>query len=236
MSRSFFRVSARSGCLISLVLSLLFMTACSYREGASVTLHRDGETALRKIAVLPFQSLVPETGSSGANVTCPICGAAFHTEAVSGDAHPERTVERIFLKKLEPKTKIELLAGEKVAGIYQRVHMDSLKKVPLSVIKEVGDALGADGVVAGYVFRFRERKGFAYSAERPASVAFEIHLIRSSDAVIVWKGAYDRTQSSLMENLLQISSFYRERGQWVTAEELTEAGIEEIVTSFPMPQ
>ncbi|HOG17445.1 MAG TPA: hypothetical protein PLB96_08875 [Syntrophales bacterium] len=235
MSRGVLRVSALSGCLIALALLLSLFAACSYREGASVMLHHDGETALRKIAVLPFQSLASESGAP-ANITCPICGNAFHTEPVSGDLHPERIVEKIFLKKLELKTKIDLLAGEKVAGIYQRVHMDAAKKAPLSVIKEIGDALGADGVIAGYVFRFRERKGFAYSVERPASVAFEIHLIRSSDAVIIWKGSYDRTQSSLLENLLQIVSFYRQRGQWVTAEELTEEGIEEIVKSFPTPQ
>jgi len=234
MSSSFFRVSARSGCLISLVLSLSLIAACSYRGGASVTLHREGQTAFRKIAVLPFQSFVPEQGSP-ANVACPICGTVFRTEPLSADVHPEKIVEQIFLKKLEQK-KIELLAGEKVAGIYQRVHVDSLKKPPLSLIREVGDALGAEGVIAGYVFRFRERKGVAYSVERPASVGFEIHLIRSSDAVIVWKGSYDRTQSTLMEDLLQIASFYREGGRWVTAEELTEEGVEEIIKSFPTPQ
>ena len=234
MSSSFFRVSARSGCLISLVLSLSLMAACSYRGGASVTLHREGQTAFRKVAVLPFQSFVPEQGSP-ANVACPICGTVFRTEQLPADVHPEKIVEQIFLKKLEQK-KIELLAGERVAGIYQRVHVDSLKKAPMSVIKEVGDALGADGVIAGYVFRFRERKGVAYSVERPASVGFEIHLIRSSDAVIVWKGSYDRTQSTLMEDLLQIASFYREGGRWVTAEELTEEGVEEIIKSFPTPQ
>ena len=234
MSRSFLRDSALWVCLISLVLSLSLVAACSYRGGASVTLHREGQTAFRKIAVLPFQSFVPEQGSP-ANVACPICGTVFRTERLPADAHPERIVEQIFLKNLEQK-KIELLAGERVAGIYQRVNVDSLKKAPLSVIKEVGDALGADGVIAGYVFRFRERKGVAYSVERPASVGFEIHLIRSSDAVIVWKGSYDRTQSTLMEDLLQISSFYREGGRWVTAEELTEEGVEEIIKSFPTPQ
>jgi len=54
--------------------------------------------------------------------------------------------------------------------------------------------------------------------------------------VIVWKGSYDRTQSTLMEDLLQIASFYREGGRWVTAEELTEEGVEEIIKSFPTPQ
>ena len=233
MRRKFFRIAAYSGRLIFLLVFFLLF-ACSYREGASVTRHHDGEIAFRKVVVLPFQSMIPERGGAE-TIRCPLCGAVYRTETVAGDLHPEKAVERIFLRNLEAKTKIEWLSGEKVAGIYQRMNMENPRKNLLAVVGDVGAALGADAVIAGYVFRFRERKGYAYSAERPASVALEIHLIRSSDAVVVWKGTYDRTQSSLLENLLQIASFYRERGRWVTALELADEGLGEIMKSFPVP-
>jgi hypothetical protein len=87
--------------------------------------------------------------------------------------------------------------------------------------------------VLGYLYRFRERKGESFAVEQPASVAFEIHLIRVEDGALVWRGAFDRTQGSLMEDLLQISSFYREKGRWVTAEELAAGGLKEVLKTFP---
>ncbi len=100
-------------------------------------------------------------------------------------------------------------------------------------MKKVGDELEADGIMLGYVYRYRERKGYAYSAEKPASVAFEIHLIRVSDGAVVWKGIFDKTQTSLMEDMLQISSFLKERGRWVTAKELTAEGMDEVLREIP---
>ena len=59
------------------------------------------------------------------------------------------------------------------------------------------------------------------------------HLLRVEDGVLVWRGAFDRTQSSLMEDILQIASFYREKARWVTAKELAEEGVEKILETFP---
>jgi len=101
------------------------------------------------------------------------------------------------------------------------------------VLRKVGSELGAEGVVSGTVYRFRERKGVAYAVDQPASVAFEIHLLRVSDGALVWKGSFDRTQTSLMEDLLQAPSFYRGGGRWVTAEELAAEGMEQVLKTFP---
>jgi hypothetical protein len=85
----------------------------------------------------------------------------------------------------------------------------------------------------GYVYRYRERKGYSYSAEKPASVAFAIHLIRVNDGAIIWRGSFDKTQTSLMDYILQILSFYKNGGRCVTAKELTEEGMEEVLKKFP---
>jgi len=96
-----------------------------------------------------------------------------------------------------------------------------------------GRELGADAVLYGYVFRFRERKGFAYGTDKAASVAFAMHLINVRDGSLLWKGIFDKTQTTLMEDIFQILSFYKERGRWVTARELTEEGVSEILKTFP---
>ncbi len=119
-------------------------------------------------------------------------------------------------------------------GIFRRVSASSLKAPLKKVLREVGSELDVPAVVVGHLYRFRERKGVAYTVEQPASVAFDLHMVRVSDGVIVWRGQFDKTQGSLMENLLQIAAFVREKGRWVTAEELAEEGMEEVLQTFPI--
>ncbi len=66
---------------------------------------------------------------------------------------------------------------------------------------------GADGVLVGFVYRYKERVGKAYGVESPASVAFDIHLIRVADGRTIWSAHFDETQQSLGDNLFKLGSF-----------------------------
>lgn len=217
--------------LFSVCLILPTVIGCHYREDSGVPAP-EAKLVFDRIAVVPFQQIVPDESTSAADVRCPLCGTNVNASAIQGN--PEKVLETLFLAQLEKnKPKFSLIAGERVAGIFRRVSADSLKTPLRQVLRDVGSELGAEGVVAGYLYRFRERKGVAYAVEQPASVAFEIHLLRVSDGALVWKGIFDKTQSSLMEDLFQFSSFYRGKGRWVTAEELTDEGLEQVLKTFP---
>lgn len=165
-------------------------------------------------------------------VRCPLCGAIHSAEKAAG--RPETVVEARFLDQLQKaKPTFSTISGDRVAGVYRRISAASLKTPLKQILRDVGNELGAEGVVIGYVYRFRERKGEPFAAERPASVAFGLHLLRVEDGVLVWHGSFDRTQSALMENLLQAPSFYRERGRWLTAAELADVGLSQVLKTFP---
>lgn len=209
---------------------LLSILGCHYRQDAGVSAP-EGTVVFDRIAVLPFEQVLPEEQHSG-TVRCSLCGAIFGAAKAVG--RPETTVEERFLEQLQKsKPKFTIISGERVAGVYRRISAASLKTPLRQVLRDVGSELGAEGIVIGYIFRFRERKGEPFAAELPASVAFEIHLLRVEDGVLVWRGSFDRTQSALMENLLQAPSFYREKGRWVTAEELAQEGLEQMLKTFP---
>jgi len=209
---------------------LLAVAGCHHRGDVVVSEPEKG-LAIDRIAVVPFQKIAPEEEEGGA-ARCPLCGITIH--AVGAPGHPEKILEELFLEELNKhQPKFKLLEGERVAAVFRRVSATSLKVNPTQVLRDVGSELGADGVLVGYVYRFRERKGVAYSVEAPASVTFEIHLLRVSDGARVWRGFFDKTQSSLMEDLFQISSFFRGKGRWVTAQELMGEGLEQILKTFP---
>ena len=228
--RDSFRNSDRFAQFLLLFFILCVVCGCQRASGVSTTLKDDGNVVFKRIAVVPFQSIRQEDAEI-TTARCPVCGLVFRTESYAKGS--ETVVEGIFLDHLKNEKAFALIPPERVGGVYEGVTGQLFKADLLDVLKKVGAELEADGIILGYVYRFRERKGFALSVEKPASVAFEIHLIRVSDGAIVWRGIFDKTQASLMENLLQISSFLKEGGKWVTAKELTTEGMDEILKDFP---
>jgi len=216
--------------LFLLFFILLIVSGCHYASGASTTLKDDGKAVFKRVAVFPFQRVSPGDVDVK-TVRCPVCGLVFRTEASAH--HAEKVVEELFLDRLLSQKAVAVIPPDRVGGIYERVTAGLFKADILEVSKKVGSELEADGVVVGYVYRYRERKGYSYSVEKPASVAFEIHLIRVRDGVVVWRGIFDKTQTSLTENIFLISSFFKQGGKWVTARELAAEGVDEILKDFP---
>jgi hypothetical protein len=208
---------------------LLTIVGCHHRQDAGITVS-EGRIVFDRIAVLPFQQIVPDDHLVGA-VRCPLCGAIF--SAMKEVGSPEKVIEARFLEQLEKSgSKLSVITGERVAGVYRRISMASLKTPLRQILCDVGMELGAEGILVGYVYRFREREGEAFAVKKPASVAFEIHLIRVEDGALIWRGAFDRTQHSLMEDLIQASSL-----KWMTAEELAAVGLAQVLKTFPgLPQ
>lgn len=189
---------------------------------------KSGNKTLTKLAVIPFQAVIMENGSS--TVQCPVCGSVNSSGTIVKGA--EKIVEEIFTDKLKNIKNVELISPERAAGVYQLISADSLKQPLSRIIQKVGNELHADVLAIGFVYRYRERVGYDYSAERPASIAFEIHMISVKDGSTLWRGIYDKTQKSLMEDVLQAPSFFKDGAKWVTARELTRIGINDVFKTF----
>ncbi len=185
---------------------------------------------LMRAAVISFQPVISGDGH-GNTVICPICGTGNSGGKILKGS--ENIVEEIFVDKLHELKGLELIPSDKVQDVYKIITSESLKEPLVNVFKKVGKELEADVVIVGYVYRYIEREGNKYSVEHPASVFFEIHLINTIDGRIIWKGIFDRTQKSLMEDVFQISSFFKAGGIWMTARQLTEQGMNKIFETFP---
>ena len=183
-----------------------------------------------RVAVISFQPLIP-LEKQGNTVICPLCGIGYSGGKILKGS--EKIVEDVFVEKLHELKAVKLIPPDKVQGVYKRIASESLKEPLLNILKKVGHELGADVLVVGYVYRYIERDGYNYSAEHPASVFFEIHLIKTSNGSIIWRGLFDKTQKSLMEDVFQISSFFKGGGKWMTARQLTKQGMDEIFKTFP---
>ncbi|MEN6622210.1 MAG: hypothetical protein ABFD50_11740 [Smithella sp.] len=214
----------KKNCFVVLLVLLFNLFAAIFsnaeENGINKTLH------LKRTAVLPFQAVMAKTELSN-TVACPLCGAVYFGGKIAEGG--EKVVEELFIEKLKDIKEIEILPQEKVDGIYKRVNAESLKMTLPKIISKTGKELDADVVAVGYVFRYMERIGYEYSAEKPASVAFEINLINPNDGSIIWKGVFDKTQKSLMEDVFHVSSL-----KWLTARELAKQGMNQVFKTFPV--
>ena len=163
---------------------------------------------------------------------CPVCGRVFVSGDVAEGAADFLSDQSIAW--LEGQTDYQLIVerfkADSLAALYSESRATGAAKKTLA---DRGRDHDTDVVLVGFVYRFRERIGKAYSVESPASVAFGMHLIRVADGATIWSAHFDETQKSLGDNLFHLGTFISRGGRWVTAEELAKSGLERIFERFP---
>lgn len=179
-----------------------------------------------KILIIPFKDISSVYGENE-NVRCPVCGHVFITGEVAENASRILTDQLFILLQNQENTR--LIPTGQAQGVLSGLLAESNNEVSeRNLWIETGRALGADAVIGGYIYRFRERIGTKYSAKVSASVAFDIHLIRVADGRLLWSGSFDETQRSLSEDLFKLGSFLHRKGKWITAREMAIAALEDM--------
>ncbi|EFK96819.1 lipoprotein [sediment metagenome] len=185
---------------------------------------------MKSIAVVGFLAAVRPAGESGL-VRNPLVGAVHEAAPVQAEV-VERLTENLF-SRMTANKKYEFVSPGQAQGAMAGLLSSNPAMEERELFVRLGKGMEVDGVLAGYLYRWVEREGAEYGVNRPASVAFDLYLIRSSDGAILWKGGFDKTQQSLTENLLDINTFLKAKGKWMSVEELAEMGLSELLERFP---
>lgn len=216
--------------LMVILASLTMMGCTQLRAAKSPQPAVEKIPGINTIAIIPFQTILQET-KKGRVVSCPICGNLFRSGEIVPNA--EKRLTQFFYQRLNALKVYTVLPIDQAGGAISKALYDDLKTSYLKMAVQVGKELNADAVLAGFVFRYREREGYAYSVNRPASLAFEVHLISLKEDNSIWEGSFDETQKSLSENVLKLYAFLKIGSKWLTADELAEQGVEEVLKKFP---
>lgn len=184
------------------------------------------------LAILPF--FIEKVDDPTRGAICPVCRAVYRPGDIL--AGSRNTLTRLLQEKTEAMDKFAILPPEKVEEALSQSERSQFELKPLRSSIQLGKTLNMNFIFIGFVFRFEERIGSHIGAEKPASVGFDVHLIRLRDEKIVWTGKFDETQRPLSENVLKIGSFFRRKASWLTAEELSSVGMDEMLKRFPGPK
>jgi len=93
---------------------------------------------------------------------------------------------------------------------------------------EVAKRLKADAALMGLVSVYQERVGSRLGANPPATVGFDVKVV-AADGQVLWAGGYYERQRPMTEDLMG----FLQRWAFVTADELAEYGVDEILKEFP---
>jgi len=227
------RVFKKGGLLLWLLVlaGLLMYGGCHFQKTpASYETHT--ATPINKVVVDGFHTAMSQ-GMQPDITRDPLSGTAFMAEPV-----PQNVANRmtdILFNRVAAEKGYELVSPDQAKGVFSNI-INSDKNVvmsPIEILQEVGNTFKADAVLTGYIYRWREREGTDYAVNRPASVAFDLHLISPAEGTLLWKAKFDKTQRSLSENVFDLSTFIESKGRWMTVEKLAMLGLQKMLAEMP---
>lgn len=216
--------------LISSILVLIILSGSSCQLQQVPQEDKPVLPALSTIVLIAFRPALLPYQTAGL-VRSPISGAAFSAEPVSEEIADR--LSNLLFEKLTKNSHYQWVSPREAAAAFSRIASSNPTLTDRDIYVQIGKALSAEGVLGGYVYRWREREGTDYAVNRPASVAFDLCLMSVGDGMILWKARFDKTQISLSENLFDLQTFLKAKGRWMTAGELADIGLTDFVETFP---
>ncbi|MDY6825112.1 MAG: hypothetical protein SWH68_15165 [Thermodesulfobacteriota bacterium] len=164
--------------------------------------------------------------------TCPLAELSVNNKTLVDEAN--RIVYQQVHQAMADRFKGRVASIDATRPVHDRLTAECNGETIRSLAQALGENLKTDYVVAGTVWRFREREGYALSAQQPASVGFAVFLLNVKESKIIWTGVFNRTQQALSDNLLNAVSFFKQGAKWLTARELSRVGVAEVFNRFPI--
>ena len=197
-------------------------TDTSPGRGESEVLHGD-------TLVMPFINMAEVFGSN-TSVRGPVSSTIFVTGPVAKDAALYLSNELYRLLGQEKRIKWGTQQDVQDATPFET---SDLRHSHIAQLQALGRRNGAENVMVGYLYAFRDREGGDYGVDKPSQVALEMALLNTATGRIIWQRTFKETQKSLSEDLLQLKTFIKRKGRWVSAKEMASSALKEILKTAP---
>jgi len=215
---------------IALVLTALLVLSGCYPHRGGPAHESPPSLRIGRVVVIGFRPALGPEAEPGPTRS-PISGAVFMAEPTkTSDA--ALLTESLFSKLISRKN-LDLVSPGQAKGVFSSIIQSDSAIGDIEAARKIGRAFTAKSVLLGHLYRWKEREGTDYAVNFPASVAFDLYLVSVESGKILWKGKYDKTQTSLSENLLDMNTFLKGKGKWMTARALAEIGLEKMLERFP---
>jgi hypothetical protein len=188
-------------------------------------------TRIQKMGVMPFFKGRHPTNVKE-NLNCNLCKLVFDPQSV--DTGAERALTRFLYEAVYERYQDRVLPQDRVEAVRTDLPQDDETDTPLTLTRKMGQSIGANVMLLGTVWRYRDKTGSSASSMNPASVSFDVYLVDVRTGETLWTANFEETQRSLSENIWDVNTFFQRGAKWLTANELARYGIQEIVKQMPL--
>lgn len=186
----------------------------------------------QQVALLPIANAAALYGE-GKQVRNPLTAKVFTTGVVPDEA--PQVLTSILWEQLAAKTTTRIIPPEQSVGERAGLISEATVFSERRMVAELGRRQGANAVLMGTLYRFRERLGMTYSADTPAAVTLDLQLLDVASGRVVWWRSFDEVQQPLSENLFKLGTFIKDKGRWLTAAQMGARALDEMTTELTTP-
>jgi hypothetical protein len=218
---------------LAFALTALF-AGCQSKPATQQYQNRLAEIKVQRIVVMPFIRGLPDTKLNEPIkrlLYCSMDNLCFNIKEIKGNA--DELMTGYLQAALQPHYGEALIPLQIVRPAYSALPKNPPTDTPQSLAVALGKKLQADHVMVGTVWRYQQLVGSAEAADKPASVAFALYLLNVETGNPVWEATYEKTQHDLSENVLNIKEFFSMGARWLTADELAQYGIKQVLGVAP---
>jgi len=215
---------------------------CSGPKVATKSAPEISRYQIRSIVLIPFTSIVSPQSPGHEELFIPAPESIRRSDISMGirsEGHPHASkamfvpghaaeqVTELFWKHLRNWKELQVVspddvvraasADDDLAGLGQEKAAEVLAK-----------RFKVDAALIGLVSMYQERVGSRLGANPPATVGFQVKVI-ANDGRVLWAGGYYERQRPMTEDLMG----FLQRWSFVTAAELAEYGVDEVLEKFP---
>ncbi|MCL1985748.1 MAG: hypothetical protein FWG59_04795 [Betaproteobacteria bacterium] len=97
---------------------------------------------------------------------------------------------------------------------------------------EIGRKADVDLLFVPQIINWQERDGGEAGVATSASIKVEFYLIDVARARLLKRSVFEEQQIGLTDNLLTLDKFFKRKGRWINATELTREGISKAIKDF----
>jgi hypothetical protein len=204
---------------------LLFFFSCSHKKDIKTSSPEYQIKKPAKVLILPFKKI---TQANERKLTCNVinkkvvCSYSDEQFKLIG----RKLADDFYYALKEKREDYKPISIDTVENAFNR---------PFKFIKlqDIVRRFNIDYLIEGYIYKFIEREGSAYSVKRPATVHFVVGIRDAITGEVVWQKEYYEEQKDLSQNILNIVNFFKRKAKWLTALELAEYELNKIVSEMP---
>lgn len=224
-----------------LVMMLALLSGCSGQKVTTKSSLELSRYQIRTMALVPFTSIAtPQVRDQGEpymstpqsvrrsdiSISVPSNVEPPPRNTVSVPGFAAEKVTQLFWNRLKMREGVTVSYSSESARASGSTETTTM--TPEMAGAALAKRLKADAALIGQVLVFQERVGSRLGASPPAAVGFEIKAV-AADGQVLWIGNYYERQRPMTEDLMGFI------GRWafVTADELAQYGVDEIMKTFP---